>query len=120
MTLGDRNHTERRAASADSVAAQHLVDVVHIRIDLARETITVRALAFNRRTKLRDNMAERRGRLQIDGVPAELQESVAVRVHVGTGDIRGPVTPGIGRGAPDASLLGANARRVDIETGCQC
>jgi hypothetical protein len=115
FALGNRHHTEGGASGSNGGATDHLVDRVHRGVDLAWKAVATAALALDLDTKVWDDVAEGRGGLQIDGVPSDLHERVAVSVGVCAGNIRRPVTEGAGRSTPDTSGLGVMARRVDIE-----
>jgi hypothetical protein len=117
FALGDSHHTEGGASGSNGGATDHLVDRVHRGVDLAWKAVATVALALDLDTKVWDDVAEGRGGLQIDWVPSDLHERVAIMVGVCTSNIRRPVTDGAGRSTPDTSGLGAITRRVDIEAG---
>ena len=114
--LGGSHHTAKRTASAgELVGSLHLVDTHGRGIDLARQTIALaRLTALNLNTELGLLVAEGSSGLQVDRVPANLQEGHTVTVGVGTGGVRRPVTDGVGAGTPDTSLLGGDTGGVDI------
>lgn len=60
-------------------------------------------------------VAERCCRFQINRVPGQLDERVAVLIGVRTCYIRTPITHWRGSGSPNTSLFGRYSRRIDVE-----
>jgi hypothetical protein len=114
LSLGDRHHAESSPSSAVGVAADHLIDAVDSRVDLARHTIAAVALALDLDAIVRHHITERRRRLQVNRVPANLEIGVAVVDSVGARDIGRPVAVRVGRGAPNTANLRADAGRVNV------
>lgn len=114
LALGHSHHAERGASGTLLRATDHLVDVVHGGIDLARQPVASITLALDLHTEVRHFVAERRRRLQVDRVPTDLEERATARVGVRASHIRRPVSVRVLRGAPDTGSLGSISRRVDI------
>jgi hypothetical protein len=87
---------------------------VLFRIDITRQPIAL-AITFNLDTPIRDGIAERNIVLEINGVPAERDESISIVHLVSASDISRPVTDRLVLGAPYTAFLDANTRGVDIE-----
>lgn len=116
--LGGGNDTERGAISLSSVLGSHLVDLVLSGVDGTRQTVTVRSLVTDdSHSPVGQGVSEGGGGLQVDGVPGNLDKSVAVGILVGTSNVRRPVTPGVVEGSPHTGGGGVNSGRVDVEVG---
>ena len=70
---------------------------------------------MNLSTKVRDDVTKRCSGLEIDRVPAKLNEGTAIFVSVDANHVRRPVAVWVGRSAPGTSDFGLNAWWVDIE-----
>lgn len=93
---------------------RNLVDAVFSGINVARKAATFTARTLDSNTIIRDDIAERNIRLDVDGVPADRDESLA-RVHlVRTSDVRGPVAMRFVFISPNASIFSADTRWVDV------
>jgi hypothetical protein len=117
LALGDGDNAAGSTASASEGSTDHLVDGVDSGVDLAGQAIATTTLALNLDSKVGLDVAEGSSRLQVDGVPANLQVGIACGIGVGTSSVRGPVTDGVLRGTPDTSLLGSDTRGVDVVMG---
>lgn len=113
LALRDSHDTESSSSSTNGGITKHLIDAIDSRIDLARHTITA-ILALDLDPKIRHHMAERRRRLQVNRVPANLEIGIPVGNGVGSSHIRRPVTVRIGRGTPNTAGFCSDAGRVDI------
>lgn len=85
-------------------------------INVARKTTTFATLTLNLNTPIRNDIPERNIRLDINRVPTELNEGLARAQFVCASNIWRPVPDGLVLGSPDACILGADSRRVDIVT----
>lgn len=117
LALRDGHDATGGVASASEGLTDHLVDIVDSRVDLAGQAVAAITLTLNLDTEFRLDFAERRGGFQVDGVPTDLQEGVAILVGVGPCGIRGPVTDGVLGGTPDTSFLRGDTRSVNIVLG---
>lgn len=85
-------------------------------IDVAGKTTTFTTFTLDLNTPVRNDISERDIRLQVNRVPADLNEGLARAQLVCTGNIRRPVSNRFVLGSPDACILSADSRRVDIVT----
>lgn len=116
LPLRNSNHTERGASRAIPTTPHHLINAVNVRVDLARKPITAVPLADNLDTEIRHLVPERRRRLKIDRVPADLDKRVPATNCVCASHVRGPISVRIRRGAPYAGGFGVNPGGVDVVT----
>jgi hypothetical protein len=84
------------------------------RVYPARESVATAAFALDLDTPRGHDVSEWRGGLEVDGIPADLHESVAVTVGVGACDVRTPVPDWVGGSSPDASIFRGDSRVVDV------
>lgn len=112
--LRNRNHTERPSTCAVRALANHLIHAVLLGIDLARETVA--PVAFTRYFHAPGGhvVAEGGCGFQIDRVPGKLDEGIPVGVSIGARNERGTVSDRLVFRTPDAGLVGADARWVDV------
>lgn len=85
-------------------------------INVARKTATFATLTLNLNTPVGNDIPERNIRLDINRVPTDLDEGLARGQFVCAGNIWRPVPDGLVLGSPNACILGADSRRVDIVT----
>jgi hypothetical protein len=88
---------------------------VHGWIDLTRKTIASSTVTLDSNTPIRAFVSEWDIRLDVNGVPSNLDEGIAID-SVGSGNVWSPVTNWLFLGAPYTALLGTNSRWVDIVT----
>ena len=100
------DHTEGGAASTVRAATVHFVDLVLGGVNSTRQAIAFTTIADNLHPPSRHLVAEWRRRLQIDRIPTELDKRLAIRVSVGTGDVRTPISPRVRRRSPYTGFLG--------------
>lgn len=82
-------------------------------VNFARETAAC-SLALNTNAVVGALGTEWNIRLNVDWVPADLDESLAVVEGVGTSNVGGPVTVRLVLGSPDAAFLGRDSGRIDV------
>lgn len=92
----DGHNAETGATDAIRARPVHFVHLVFGRIDRTRKAVAV-AVALDLDPPCGHLVAERRGRFEIDGVPGQLDKSVAGAVGVGSGHIRAPIANRRGR-----------------------
>lgn len=85
-------------------------------INVARKTATFATLTLNLNTPVGNDISERNIGLDINRVPTDLDEGLARGQFVCAGNIWRPVPDGLVLGSPNACILGADSRRVDIVT----
>jgi len=89
------HHAKVASASTIGVGAVHLVDLVPGRINGARKAIAARLITNDLDTPCGHLIAEWCFWFKVDGIPCELDESVALRIGVTTSNIGTPVSPWI-------------------------
>lgn len=117
FALGDGHDAAGGATSASEGLTNHLVDIVDSRVDLARQAMAAVTLTLNLDTEVRLDIAEGCGGFQVDRVPANLQEGVAIGVGVGTSGVRGPVTDRVLGATPNTAFLRGDTRSVNVVLG---
>lgn len=115
--LGDGDGAEARAASTGGAFAGDLVDAVVGWVDLAWKTVAPATVALDLDAILGFLVFEGGGGLEVDGVPAEGDEGIAVGDLVASTNIRGPVAHRLVLGAPHARVFASNPRWVDVVAG---
>lgn len=113
--LGDGDDAETTTAGTVGSGSFHLVDPVVSRGDLAWKTIAASVRTLDSHAPIGHSVSERRGRFEIDGVPAKFDKGLSVVVRVGTGNVRAPVANITLVGSPDACLTSIDSRRIDVE-----
>lgn len=115
--LLDGDDAERTTASSIACTSHHLIDLVLGRVNGAGKTITAAVGAVDLHSPIGHLGSEGSSRLEINGIPPELDKGLSGAVDVGARDVRRPVPKGIGIGTPDTRLVSADTRRVDIVVG---
>lgn len=115
-TFGHRDHAEVCSASTRSATLGNLVHSVLGGIDITRKTATFASRALDLNTPVRNGVPKRNIRLNVNGVPANLDKSLARVQLVRTGNIWRPVSVWLILGSPDTSFFSAHARRVNVVT----
>lgn len=83
-------------------------------INVARKTTTFATLTLDLNTPIGNNIPERNIGLDINRVPADLNEGLARAQLVCAGNIWRPVPNGLVLGSPNACIFDADSRGVDI------
>ena len=108
------DHAECATTGAVAGTANHLVDTILARVDRAGKAVAAAIGTVDLDAPVLHVVAKRRGRLQVNRVPSQLDECVSRFVDIGTGYVRGPVAKGVGVSSPYTGRVGANSRRVDV------
>lgn len=114
----DGDDAECSTSSTVRFGAPHLVHAVLAGVNCAGETVAATVGAFNADTPIRHVVTEGCHGLEVDGIPAKLEEGLAVGINICACDIWGPVAPWAVFCAPDASFTSADSGRVDIVVSC--
>lgn len=88
-------------------------------INVARKATTFATFTLDLNTPVGNNIPERNIGLDINRVPADLDEGLARAQLVRAGNIWRPVPNGLLLGSPDARILGADSRGVDVVAACK-
>lgn len=92
----------------------NLVDSMFGGINVTRKTTAFATLTLDLNTPVGNNIPERNIGLDINRVPADLDEGLARAQLVCAGNIWRPVPNGLFLGPPDTCFLSADSRRVDV------
>lgn len=88
-------------------------------INVTRKATTFTTFTLDLNTPVGDNIPERNIGLDINRVPADFDEGLARAQLVCTGNIWRPVPNGLVLGSPNARILGADSRGVDVVAACK-
>lgn len=113
-TFGDSDDAESTTTRSVGRATDHLVDFVLGRINCTRETVASVTVTLDSYAPIWHFIFERGCFFQINGVPAELDEGLAIVIDVGSCHVRRPIAYGAVFGAPYAGFSTSSPRRIDI------